>query len=249
MGERTPGGQLVVSRHDPRKDRVGCFVSALQLFERFSLRADRSELFTHFVHLATCELTIAQGSVQLFARVRLSSLSFEKRTIKIIELELELGAFLLERGKARLRIGHLRISHLRAHLSIVKLLFQRIERGLDRFAAIGERILFSQDRVDLLAQFVTLIYLLVIVLFDAVMIGYRVVIGSFNLLELRGKRFEILSSTFCLNLLVFERTNAHGKFLFVGLATFAQHDALRVDGLGDRTHAAIIVSECRLVLA
>ena len=143
MGERAPGSQLMVSRHDPRKDGVGCFVSTLQLFERFSLRADRSELFAHFVHFATRELTIAQCSVQLFARVRLSSLSFEKRTIKIIELELELGTFLLKRGKARLRIGHLRIGHLRAHLRIMKLLFQRIERGLDRFAAIRERILFG----------------------------------------------------------------------------------------------------------
>ena len=244
MGERTPGSQLMIPRHDPRKDGVGCFVSALQLFERFSLCADRGEFFAHFVHFATRELTIAQSSVQLFARVRLSSLSFEKRTIKIIELELKLGTFLLERGKARLRISHLRIGHLGAHLRIVKLLFQRIERGLNRFAAIGERILFSQDRVDLLAQFVTLIYLLVIVLFNAIMIGYRVIIGSFNLLELRGERFKILSSTFCLDLLVFERTNTHGKFLFVGLATFAQHDALRVDGLSDRTHAAIIISEC-----
>ncbi|CDD60264.1 unknown [Eggerthella sp. CAG:298] len=131
----------------------------------------------------------------------------------------------------------------------MKLLFQRIERGLDRFTAIGERILFGQDRIDLLTQFVALVYLLVVVLFDAVMIGYRVVIGSFDLLELRSERFKILSSALCLDLLVFERTDAHGKFLFVGLATFAQHDALRVDGLSDRTHAAIIVSECRFVLA
>ena len=87
----------MIPRHDPRKDGVGCFVSALQLFERFSLRADRGELFAHFVHFATRELTIAQSSVQLFARTCLSSLGLEKRTIKIIELELELGTFLSAR--------------------------------------------------------------------------------------------------------------------------------------------------------